>query len=431
MRFSEELDSHDLARSRSYTYALSTSQDDKPRIDEGRGVWHEYDFTPALIEGSPSKRATRKSEPGQGDDSSSFRHSSQEDNANNGGDPNTNGSSAASLASEEQKPSTTGNNREASKSDTDRSGALPEGQQPDKSVADSKSRVGDYSYRSEDWSWLHEKNDEPMTIKPLTDAERARSRPITDWELYWKTKGDVLTPEGKTWEQMLFEHEYLMREYEKQMKETVGDEYELHFEELQYLQGSSGFRRLPSRSGGNASLPDISNTFSIDTHETESRVYRTVSGWLGIPGEVAQHRDRASQIRISRGTGDDAGHLIANIFGAPGGEENLAQQNYKANRSGEWRKLEQSWANKLKNGVRIKVTVIEITRKGELRPFMRRVGWTEVAPNGRISVQRLDFSNPHTPSSRRNQGVPHSTSGRRLAPLYDLHRARLNSRRKR
>src|SRR5437870_2937171 len=53
-----------------------------------------------------------------------------------------------------------------------------------------------------------------------------------------------------------------------------------------------------------------------------------------------------AQKKMAGGTGDDAGHLIGNRFGAPGGRENLSPQNWKANRFGTYKDLENLWARK-------------------------------------------------------------------------------------
>ncbi|MFM2095431.1 MAG: hypothetical protein RIS70_2555 [Planctomycetota bacterium] len=153
-------------------------------------------------------------------------------------------------------------------------------------------------------------------------------------------------------------------------------------------------------------LPDISKRFDYRNWETTDRVYKQVSGRLGVPGSVMRHRSKSAQSAVSSGTGDHAGHLIGDRFGASGGAANLSRQNWKANSYGTYHSLEDEWARKLKEGSGIEVTVTDITRKGEDRPFMRRVEWTEISPDGkRLDPKQLDFANTHTPESRAMSGI--------------------------
>ncbi len=157
-------------------------------------------------------------------------------------------------------------------------------------------------------------------------------------------------------------------------------------------------------------LPDISKHFSFRRFEKNGNVYQEASGRLGIPGQVKTHRSQSAQKGVSGGTGDDAGHLIGDRFGAPGTAENLTQQNWIANRQGTFRQLEDSWAKKLKEGTGIEVKVSDVTRQGEDRPFMRKVEWTEIAPDGKRSSNELTFANTHTPKSRDMQAIPTSVT---------------------
>jgi hypothetical protein len=108
---------------------------------------------------------------------------------------------------------------------------------------------------------------------------------------------------------------------------------------------------------------------------------------------------------VSAGTGDDAGHLIGDRFGAPGGPQNLSPQNWVSNRYGTYKHLEDDWAARLLEGFEIHVTVIDITRVGEDRPFVREVRWTERSPEGSTRPNELTFANMHTPRSREAQGI--------------------------
>ena len=73
-------------------------------------------------------------------------------------------------------------------------------------------------------------------------------------------------------------------------------------------------------------LPDISKQFKFRNFEQNGYRYEELSGRLGVPGKVKQHRSSYQQKKVAGGTGDDAGHRIANEFGAPGGAENLSPQ---------------------------------------------------------------------------------------------------------
>ncbi len=157
-------------------------------------------------------------------------------------------------------------------------------------------------------------------------------------------------------------------------------------------------------------LPDISKRFQFRTFEKNGQIYKEASGKLGVPGTVKTHRSKSAQSSVSSGTGDDAGHLLGDRFGAPGSAENLSQQNWIANRQGTFRQLEDSWAEKLKSGTGVEVKVSDVTRRGEDRPFMRKVEWTETAPNGTQSKHELTFANTHTPKSRDMQSIPPTVS---------------------
>ncbi|WP_254053960.1 DNA/RNA non-specific endonuclease [Singulisphaera sp. GP187] len=162
----------------------------------------------------------------------------------------------------------------------------------------------------------------------------------------------------------------------------------------------------------NPLLPDISNDFRFEETVRDGKTYKIGSGRLGVPGRVRTHRNQNAQRGVSEGSGDDAGHLIGNRFGAPGGPENLSLQNWVANRYGTYKGLEDAWAEALKTGSEIEVTVTDITRPNEDRPFMREVRWTEIEADGKRLAQNLTFANMHTPKSRKAQDIaPTNPSG--------------------
>lgn len=163
-------------------------------------------------------------------------------------------------------------------------------------------------------------------------------------------------------------------------------------------------------------LPDISHHFHFRPYTEGSYRFVEGTGKLGIPGKVLQHRSPSAQRALSEGTGDHAGHLIGNQFGAPGGGLNLGLLNANINtyapkvqqvwagQGGSYLKLEQQWEQKLKNGYGIEVRVRDRYRVGEERPIARHVEWTETTPKGGTSRHSLDFLNATSPQSRAATG---------------------------
>lgn len=156
----------------------------------------------------------------------------------------------------------------------------------------------------------------------------------------------------------------------------------------------------------NMSKPDISKRFQYDEFRTkEGNWAKEAKGELGVPGEVRKHRNETEQGKVSSGSGDDAGHLIANTFGAEGGERNLGKQNWIANEFGTWRQLEIMWAEKLVNGTRVFVEIHEVAHaKGE-RPFKRKAVWEEMDTTGKVTKHELEFGNFETEKSREATGA--------------------------
>jgi hypothetical protein len=154
-------------------------------------------------------------------------------------------------------------------------------------------------------------------------------------------------------------------------------------------------------------LPEHSYTTGVD--EARGVTFKTAEGELGVPYQVVNHRSPYQQKKVAGGTGDDAGHLIADLFGGSGKAENLTLQNWISNQYGTFKRLENEFATKLKQGVRIRVKVTDNTKIGESRPFYRHIEWTETTPEGAISERSLDFANPHTPKSRLKQNVSPTT----------------------
>ena len=159
-----------------------------------------------------------------------------------------------------------------------------------------------------------------------------------------------------------------------------------------------------------ASLTDVRGQYTFLTFTRNGKIYKQASGWLGNPDQVLTHRSPSAQRKLAGGTGDDAGHLIGDRFGSSGGRENLSLQNWKSNRYGTYKDLENTWAAKRLAGIDIYVQVTDITRFAESRPFMRNVQWIEQA-NGRQARFTVDFANPHTPESRAAQNIPATNVG--------------------
>jgi hypothetical protein len=165
--------------------------------------------------------------------------------------------------------------------------------------------------------------------------------------------------------------------------------------------------------------------FKVDVHE--GKTYKTAWGWLGLPGQVQEYRSQSAQRGVAGCTGDDAGHLIGNRFGAPGGTANLGLQNWKQNRYGTYKNLEDDWEVKRRAGIDIWVQVTDIFRGGEARPFMRQVVWKERV-NGSDTNHELVFANAHTPESRDKQNIPPTIlegEGGKLIPVDFRLRRRL------
>jgi hypothetical protein len=156
--------------------------------------------------------------------------------------------------------------------------------------------------------------------------------------------------------------------------------------------------------------PDVRGQYTFKMYVRNGKTYKQAFGWLGMPDQIMKHRSSSGQVKISGGTGDDAGHLIGNRFGSPGGAANLSLQNRKANRYGTYKDLENAWAAKRKAGIEVYVQVTDIVRHDESRPFMRNVQWIERAA-GRESRFEVDFANPHTPESRLKQQIPPTHPG--------------------
>lgn len=168
-------------------------------------------------------------------------------------------------------------------------------------------------------------------------------------------------------------------------------------------------------------LPDISRRFVFHEPVTNGRFTRRVAeGRLGVPGRVKRHRRRSAQARVNDAfPGDDAGHFFGDRFGAPGDHRNLGAQNWGVNQRS-YKRMEDGWADKLIKGYGIDVRVVDVTRAGESRPFMRRVEWIEIAPSGKRTRRQRLFSNPDSVKSRTARGVKNRYPEGHEAEVIDL-----------
>lgn len=153
-------------------------------------------------------------------------------------------------------------------------------------------------------------------------------------------------------------------------------------------------------------LPDISHHFRHYEQIVGPGRHQVSEGWLGVPGHVRTHRSTTAQRNVSGGTGDDAGHQIADRFGARGDQKNLARQNWKQNRgNGTFYDLEKHWDQLLASGHKVRVKVSDVFDAGAARPRYRKVEWEVVTPDGKSrSAHQLDFLNAETDASRNAAG---------------------------
>jgi len=65
--------------------------------------------------------------------------------------------------------------------------------------------------------------------------------------------------------------------------------------------------------------------------------------------------------------GDEGGHLIASIFNGPGEKLNLVPMDGSLNKR-EWKKMENLWANELRNGKKVQVKIEPVYTGTNTRP---------------------------------------------------------------
>ena len=81
---------------------------------------------------------------------------------------------------------------------------------------------------------------------------------------------------------------------------------------------------------------------------------------------------------------DDGGHLIASIFKGSGNLDNLVPMNSNLNR-GEWKRLENSWAEALDNNKTVEVKISPVYHGDSIRPVSFKIKY-------RINGKRWNIS---------------------------------------
>lgn len=170
------------------------------------------------------------------------------------------------------------------------------------------------------------------------------------------------------------------------------------------LQSTNPVERAnpPAKGTPNRNLPDVRSRFTTTEDPTpEGGQVVTTAGELGEPGKVQSFRSRYQQSKVSKHTGDDAGHRIGSDFGGPQDATNLARQNWIQNQGeGTFYDLETRWKDSLHNGARVYATVSDHFRPGENRPYKRTAEWTEVKSDGTVVHGQEVFGNFSSEKSR-------------------------------
>ncbi len=235
--------------------------------------------------------------------------------------------------------------------------------------------------------------------KAHIDEVKARSKQFMD-----EIEADLLKyPEhAATFDERLKNRKTREQEIEKKLSSKKDKTREEGFEELKHeLDLRKALKKDINKHVENMKKPDVSGNYTYGEYtDSKGNNVKYAAGELGVPGEVRKHRNQSEQSKVSTGSGDDAGHLIANQFGAAGDAKNLGKQNWRANEFGTWRKLEKSWADKLQDGIKINVVVTEHTHPGSDRPYKREVRWTETDASGNTTHHEFTFGNFSTPEGR-------------------------------
>jgi len=167
----------------------------------------------------------------------------------------------------------------------------------------------------------------------------------------------------------------------------------------------------------NPLVKPLKNGYVFKGWRDRNYLIKEVSGDLIWPKSLPKRRRlRAELQKISRGTNEHAGHLVAKEYGGQEEWYNLSIQNpnintsapkevrgefYCKNGGGDYRKCELEWADYLDQDWTIHVQIQDWFRIGEERPFERKVVATATPPNGGPKVTRpVNFGNFPSPNSR-------------------------------
>jgi hypothetical protein len=191
---------------------------------------------------------------------------------------------------------------------------------------------------------------------------------------------------------------------------NLSDQKEVEEQKDAVSEAKEKIKKNKKKQEKDESKDDVRDRYYFNTIEQNGYSYKFAAGELAIPGTVQKHRSQYDQSLVSGGKGDDAGHLLGNRFGAPGGQENLGLQNWRSNR-GSYKQLEDHWEAQLRAGVKVEVFVMDMHHEGEERPFNRLVEWSETDSEGNKVNRKVDFANFHTEKSREKQNIP--------TPTYD------------
>ncbi len=117
--------------------------------------------------------------------------------------------------------------------------------------------------------------------------------------------------------------------------------------------------------------PEPNKTYKVDENYTyHTDQYGRTSKVEGTLDLQTSDRNGYQQGKAGKSGGrdeDEGGHLIASIFNGPGEKVNLVPMDGNLNK-GEWKKMETTWSNALKEGKTVKVTVEPVYSGASNRP---------------------------------------------------------------
>ena len=127
---------------------------------------------------------------------------------------------------------------------------------------------------------------------------------------------------------------------------------------------------------GDRLLPNNEYKVNDYTYKTDDKE-RIVSaeGNVRITDEIKTRNTTDTSKLADKREGDNAGHLIARIFGGSDRLENLVPMDAKLN-SGDYRKMENTLSNAAKNGADVRLKVEPVYKGDSARPDRIRVTYT-------------------------------------------------------